>query len=125
MTRRPSSPPLLVSRDPGMTQLSAHADRVARGSINVLVLGETGVGKGVLAERIHRASPRREEPFVRIDCSLLTEALLERELFGYERVLSSGPLQLARVGSRPPTGARYFSTRWESSRFRFRPSCSR
>ena len=55
---------------------------VAAGNIHVLVLGETGTGKEVIADRIHRASRRAGGPFVRVDGASLTEPLLERELFG-------------------------------------------
>jgi transcriptional regulator of acetoin/glycerol metabolism len=55
---------------------------VAAGNIHVLVLGETGVGKEIVAERIHKASRRASQPFIRIDAASLAEPLLERELFG-------------------------------------------
>ena len=57
--------------------------RVAPVDSTILLLGESGVGKGVLAAEIHRLSPRRGRPFVRIDCAALPESLLESELFGY------------------------------------------
>ena len=57
--------------------------RVAPVDSTILLLGESGVGKGVLAAEIHRLSPRRGGPFVRIDCAALPESLLESELFGY------------------------------------------
>ena len=73
-----------------MARVNRLVDLVARGQIGVLLLGETGVGKEVLAERIHRTSPRARAPLVRINCAALPEPLLESELFGYERGAFTG-----------------------------------
>lgn len=76
--------------DPAMQDLYRIGERVAQGSISILLLGETGVGKEVLAESLHRASPRRDGPYVRINCAALAETLLESELFGYEKGAFTG-----------------------------------
>ncbi|MBC8131400.1 MAG: sigma-54-dependent Fis family transcriptional regulator, partial [Deltaproteobacteria bacterium] len=68
------------------------AERAAAGTINVLVLGETGVGKEVMARAVHRLSPRREGPYVCLNCAALSENLLETELFGHERGAFTGAL---------------------------------
>ncbi len=73
-----------------MKQLYATVDRVAQSPIHVLVLGETGTGKDVVVETIHRRSPRRGAPLVRINCAALSEPLLESELFGHERGAFTG-----------------------------------
>jgi transcriptional regulator with PAS, ATPase and Fis domain len=63
---------------------------VAPAPTTVLILGETGVGKEVVAEQIHQQSPRAKKPFVRLNCGSLPETLLESELFGHERGAFTG-----------------------------------
>jgi transcriptional regulator with PAS, ATPase and Fis domain len=76
--------------DPAMRALYEQAARAARATISVLVLGETGAGKEVLAQAIHRASPRARQPFIALNCAALSESLLEAELFGHERGAFTG-----------------------------------
>ena len=90
------SPGGVVLRDPAMRALHAEAARVARASINVLILGETGVGKEVLARAIHAHSARAKGPFLGVNCAALAESLLESELFGSEKGAFTGAL--ARAG---------------------------
>jgi two-component system response regulator AtoC len=73
-----------------MQDLYALAARVATGTITVLILGETGVGKEVLAEHVHKSSPRAGKPYLRLNCAALSESLLESELFGHERGAFTG-----------------------------------
>jgi transcriptional regulator with GAF, ATPase, and Fis domain len=80
----------VVMQDRRMTDLYALAERVAASSMSVLVLGETGVGKELLAERIHVASPRRDRPFLRVNCAALAEGVLASELFGHEKGAFTG-----------------------------------
>jgi two-component system response regulator AtoC len=87
----------VVVDDPAMRAIYAMIDRVAASDIPVLILGETGVGKEVLAETIHRESPRRGQPFLRLNCAALSESLLSSELFGHERGAFTGALQ-AKIG---------------------------
>jgi DNA-binding NtrC family response regulator len=89
--------PGVVVRDPAMRALYDQAARAARASISVLLLGETGVGKEVLARAIHTRSPRASGPFMGINCAALAESLLEGELFGAEKGAYTGALA-ARAG---------------------------
>jgi transcriptional regulator with GAF, ATPase, and Fis domain len=83
----------IVVTDPAMMRLHQLAKRVATGKIGVLLLGETGSGKEIFAEVIHRQSPRHDKPLVRLNCAAFAEALLESELFGYEKGAFTGALQ--------------------------------
>jgi DNA-binding NtrC family response regulator len=76
--------------DPQMTALYGELERVAGANINVLLLGETGVGKDVLARALHVRSRRASGPFVAFNCAALTPTLLESELFGHERGAFTG-----------------------------------
>jgi transcriptional regulator with GAF, ATPase, and Fis domain len=80
-----ATPTGFIVEDRAMIQLRRVIERVAGGTLSVLLLGETGVGKEVLAEEVHRRSPRRKRPFLRLNCAAMTETLLESELFGHER----------------------------------------
>ena len=73
-----------------MQEVDRLVDVVAKSAISVVLLGETGVGKTVIAERIHRASKRSTGPFVSINCAALPEQLLESELFGHEKGAFTG-----------------------------------
>ena len=76
-----------------MLRVHALAEKAAAGTINVLITGETGVGKELLAETVHRKSPRHEGPYVCLNCAALSETLLESELFGHERGAFTGAVQ--------------------------------
>jgi two-component system, NtrC family, response regulator AlgB len=77
--------PLLESQNPGMIAFLETAKRAAAADTTILLTGESGTGKDVLARQIHRWSPRRDGPFVVLNCTALTEQLLENELFGHVR----------------------------------------
>ena len=86
----PRVPPRRVVIDPLMKQVWKLAERAAQVPISVLVVGETGTGKEVVAEAIHAMSPRAGAPFVRLNCAALTETLVESELFGHEKHAFTG-----------------------------------
>jgi len=83
----PSAPELgetgLVGKSPAMRDLAAMIERVAPRDVNVLVLGESGTGKELVANLIHRRSPRKNGPLVTVDCGSTPAGLLESELFGH------------------------------------------
>jgi two-component system response regulator HydG len=81
MTRAPA----LVARSKAMRTVLSEARRYALAEANVLISGETGVGKDALARLMHQAGPRRREPFLVVDCAGLPATLVEAELFGHER----------------------------------------
>ena len=80
----------VVVHDPIMERVYQLARRAAAGTINVLIVGETGVGKEVMAEQVHQLSPRADKPFLCLNCASLSESLLESELFGHERGAFTG-----------------------------------
>jgi two-component system, NtrC family, response regulator AtoC len=80
-----------------MRNVMAMVDRVADSDVSVLLRGESGVGKEVIARELHRRSPRRAKPFVKVNAAALPSELLESELFGHERGAFTGA-QNARIG---------------------------
>jgi DNA-binding NtrC family response regulator len=80
----------VIVEDAAMERLYRLAELVGKSTISVILLGETGAGKEVLAETIHRKSARAKGPFVRLNCAALPDNLLESELFGYERGAFTG-----------------------------------
>ena len=75
----------LVGQSPAIEALRSTIRRVAATELAVLLLGENGTGKEVVSQSIHYQSPRRNHPFVAVNCAALTETLLENELFGHEK----------------------------------------
>ena len=73
-----------------MRQVMEQTVRVAETAMTVLVLGETGTGKGLLAQTIHETSTRRKRPFIQVNCGALPAGLVESELFGHEKGAFTG-----------------------------------
>jgi two-component system response regulator GlrR len=80
----------IITRSPLMHERLAQAKMVAESEARVLLTGQSGTGKELLARAIHNASPRRDRPFVAINCSAMAENLLESELFGHEKGAFTG-----------------------------------
>ena len=80
----------MIGRSPAMQEVFATVSRVASTRATVLLAGESGVGKDMIARAIHFHSPRRGKPFVKINCTALPENLMESELFGYEKGAFTG-----------------------------------
>jgi DNA-binding NtrC family response regulator len=80
----------IVGRSQAMQEIFATVTRVAPSRATVLLAGESGVGKDLIARAIHYHSPRRDRPFVKINCTAIPENLMESELFGYEKGAFTG-----------------------------------
>src|SRR5262249_3245565 len=90
-SREGRPPPGVDGAEPTpMGQIDKLVARLAPSNLSVLLLGETGVGKGVVAESIHRRSQRAAGPFLPLNCGALPESLLESELFGHEKGAFTG-----------------------------------
>jgi len=83
----------VVVADDAMRELYRVVDLVGKGDLSVILLGETGAGKDVIADAVHRRSVRASGAYVRVNCAALPDALLESELFGYERGAFTGAVQ--------------------------------
>jgi len=84
--------PSLIGSGPAMEQVYRLTRQVARSNASVLLLGETGTGKELIAKAIHQISPRGSGPFIRVNCGALAENLLESELFGHVRGAFTGAI---------------------------------
>ncbi len=107
----------LVGNSDSMRQVYTLIEQVAPSSASVLITGESGTGKELVARTLHKMSPRRDKPFVAINCSAIPETLMESELFGHEKgaftgaasrrqgcfeLADSGTLLLDEIGEMPP-----------------------
>src|ERR1700733_3808537 len=81
---------MLVGHSALMTELRSRVSRIAETNFTVLVEGESGAGKELVARALHQGSPRRRGPFVPVNCAALVETLLEAELFGIEERTATG-----------------------------------
>jgi len=80
----------IIGSSPAMTRLLETVEQAAPSEANILIVGESGTGKELIAGAIHYNSPRKEYPFIKINCAAITETLLESELFGHEKGAFTG-----------------------------------
>lgn len=93
---RPSAK--LIGKSRQIREILALVRRVAEFDVTVLVQGETGVGKEIVATEIHESSSRRDKPFIRVNCAAIPSNLLESELFGYEKGAYTGAATSGKMG---------------------------
>ena len=98
LVQRDSIPPNIIIHGAEMTEILRIAKRIAPFNTTVLITGETGTGKDVVASILHRLSSRRDQPFIKINCSAISESLFESELFGYEKGSFTGALKEGKAG---------------------------
>jgi transcriptional regulator with PAS, ATPase and Fis domain len=89
--------PAFITQNRKMKEILAFVERVARTESNVLIAGESGVGKELVAQSLHRLSSRNQGPFIDINCGAIQETLLESEMFGYEKGAFTGA-EAAKMG---------------------------
>jgi len=84
--------PLIIGKSAEMKKILEVVAQVAPTKASVLITGESGVGKEVIADAIHMTSPRKDKPYIKVHCAALSESLLESELFGHEKGSFTGAL---------------------------------
>jgi len=93
---KPALPFAVIGRSRPMRNLMAEVERAAGSAARVLIQGENGTGKELVARALHAAGPRRDQPFVAVNCAAIPEELVESELFGHERGAFTGATQARR-----------------------------
>ena len=105
----------IVGKSASLRRVLKQVETVAPTESTVLIYGDTGTGKELIARAIHDLSPRHSKPFVKLNCAAIPTGLLESELFGHEKANSQGPSRNASAASKWPMAARFFSANWRSS----------
>lgn len=113
----------IIGLSPSMIKVFETIDRVAATDANVLILGENGTGKELVARAIHRNSRRHREAFVGVDLGAITDTLFESELFGHKRGLLQMPGKTGQGASKWRIRARFFWMKSVISPWRFNPNC--
>ena len=113
----------IVGRSPALFDMFDLARKIARHYTNVLLMGQTGTGKELVAHAIHQMSPVAAQRFVVCNCSAMVDTLLESQLFGHVRGLLPAPPILGPVFLNLRTAAPYSSMKWARHRSPCRPRC--
>jgi DNA-binding NtrC family response regulator len=113
----------LVGSGPAMKKLVAQIERVAASETRVCILGETGTGKELVARAIHEKSPRKDNPFITLNCAAVPAELIESELFGHEKGAFTGAAGRHLGKFERPTAAHCFSMKSATCPWRCRPNC--
>ena len=85
LSQRPPAFPTIIGSSDAMQKVFSMMEKVIPSKTNILITGESGTGKGLVAQAIHESGPRRDRPFISINCGAIPETLLESELFGHKR----------------------------------------
>jgi PAS domain S-box-containing protein len=88
----------IIARSPSMVRALGQSIKVSKVDSSVLILGESGAGKGLIADMIHKNSVRAEQPLIKINCGAIPESLIEAELFGYEKGAFTGAQATGKPG---------------------------
>lgn len=117
LSQRPLAFPNIIGSSEPMQRVFALMEKVIPSKSNILITGESGTGKGLVAQAIHESGPRRDKPFISINCGAIPENLLESELFGHKKgaftsavedkkglitMANTGTLFLDEIGELPP-----------------------
>ena len=89
-----ASPRQIIGNSPAMKKILDTVETVAQSDFSILIVGETGTGKELIADAIHNQSNRKDKPFIKINCAALSETLLESELFGHEKGAFTGAVKM-------------------------------
>lgn len=111
----------IIGESPAILEVIHTIKKISGTDANILLLGENGTGKDLIARAIYQNSPRNGAPFVPIDLGAIPETLFESELFGYEKGASPMPGKTKQDVWKPPRGEPCFWTKSEISRFPCKP----